>query len=200
MNTNRYYIPETFTEILHNFTREIIRYKPKDILDFSFKYFYFLEKGLPFLYEPNQSNPIENNNNKENDLFQNNDDKKELSSVPPLMYIQKINQGVNTPINSEESRNSNKTNGSGIARLSKNFVNEIIEQDLKNKALNNDKEAFLKETNENNNSLNKYDEELNKTGETFNNISGVTEDKNEIRHFIGTVIENSIKYTLEEDI
>lgn len=41
---NKYEIPEQFPEILSNFTREIVRNQPKDILDFAIKYFYNLEK------------------------------------------------------------------------------------------------------------------------------------------------------------
>ena len=188
-------------EIIHNFTREIIRNKPEDILDFLIKYFYSLEKGIPFSYNPNQSEPLDNNNNNEKeDLIQDNKKlNKESDSIHPLFYIQKINQAINTPINSEESRNSNQTNGSGIAFLSKNFVNEIIEEDLKNKESNNHRETFLNEKDENNIIRNKNEEEFNKTGETFNNISGATEDKDGIRNFVGNIMDSAIRTSLEKD-
>ena len=48
--SNKFPIPEEFPEILHDFTREIIRYRPKDILDFSIQYFYYQEKLLPLNY------------------------------------------------------------------------------------------------------------------------------------------------------
>ena len=194
-------IHEKLAEILHNFTREIIRNKPKDILDFLIKYFYSLEKGIPFSYNPNQLEPLEsNNNNEKEDLIQDNKKlNKESDSIHPLFYIQNINQAINTPINSEESRNSNQTNGSGIAFLSKNFVNEIIEEDIKNKESNNHKEAFPNKKNENNNIRNKNEEEFNKTGETFNNISGATEDKDKIRNFVGNIMDIAIKSSLEKD-
>ena len=192
---------EKLAEIIHCFTREIIRNKPKDILDFSIKYFYCLEKGIPFSYNSNQLEPLEsNNNNEKEDLIQDNKKlNKESDSIHPLFYIQNINQAINTPINSEESRNSNQTNGSGIAFLSKNFVNEIIEEDIKNKESNNHKEAFPNKKNENNNIRNKNEEEFNKTGETFNNISGATEDKDKIRNFVGNIMDIAIKSSLEKD-
>lgn len=40
-------VKEDFSEILHDFSRSIIYHKPKDILDFSVKYFYSLEKKIP---------------------------------------------------------------------------------------------------------------------------------------------------------
>ena len=188
-------------EIIHNFTREIIRNKPEDILDFLIKYFYSLEKGIPFSYNPNQPLPLDNNNNNEKeDLIQDNKKlNKESDSIHPLFYIQNMNQAINTPINSEESRNSNQTNGSGIAFLSKNFENEIIEEDLKNKEPNNHRETFLNKKDENNIIRNKKEEEFNKTGETFNNISGAAEDKDGIRNFVGNIMDFAIRTSLEKD-
>ena len=48
--SNKYPIPEKFPEILHDFSREVLRYMPKDILDFSVQYFYSLEIGSPLNY------------------------------------------------------------------------------------------------------------------------------------------------------
>ena len=187
---------EKLAEIIHCFTREIIRNKPKDILDFSIKYFYCLEKGIPFSYNSNQLEPLEsNNNNEKKDLIQDNKKlNKDSDSNHPLFYIQNKNQGINNPINSEKSRNSNQTNRSGISYLSKNF-----EEDIKNKESNNHKETFNNEKNKNNNIPNKNKEEFYKTGETFNNISGATEDKDEIRNFVGNIMGIAIKSSLEKD-
>ena len=194
-------IHEKLAEIIHNFTREIILNKPKDILDFSIKYFYSLEKRIPFSYNPNLLEPLESNNNSEKkDLIQDNKKlNKESDSIHPLFYIQNINQGINNPINSEESRNSNQTNGRGNEYFSKNVVNEIIEEDIINKESNYHKEAFLNEKNENNYIPDKNEEEFNKTGETFNNISGGTEDKDEIRNFIGNIMDIAIKSSLKKN-
>ena len=48
--SNKYLIPEEFPNILHDYAREVVRYMPKDILDFSIQYFYYLEKGLKLNY------------------------------------------------------------------------------------------------------------------------------------------------------
>ena len=38
---------EEFQKILHDYGKAVIRYNPKDIIDFSYKYFYCLENGIP---------------------------------------------------------------------------------------------------------------------------------------------------------
>ena len=45
--SNKFPIPEKFPQILHDYIKEVIRNQPKDILDFSFKYFYSLENKIP---------------------------------------------------------------------------------------------------------------------------------------------------------
>ena len=56
--SNKYPIPEKFPEILHDFSREVLRYMPKDILDFSVQYFYSLETGTPLNYIEGASKDI----------------------------------------------------------------------------------------------------------------------------------------------
>ena len=56
--SNKFPIPEKFPEILHDFAREVVRYQPKDILDFSIQYFYYLENGLPLNYTLGGSSTI----------------------------------------------------------------------------------------------------------------------------------------------
>ena len=47
---NNNLISEEFQKIFNAFTKEIIRHHPKDIIDFSYKYFYSLENNIPFTY------------------------------------------------------------------------------------------------------------------------------------------------------
>lgn len=42
-------ISDEFGTILKNYTKEVIRYQPKDIIDFSYQYFYCLEKNIPLI-------------------------------------------------------------------------------------------------------------------------------------------------------
>ena len=45
--SNKYFIQEEFQKILNNFTKAIIFYKPKDIIDFAVNYFISLERKIP---------------------------------------------------------------------------------------------------------------------------------------------------------
>ena len=192
--SNKFLIPEEFPAILHDFAREVVRYMPKDILDFSIQYFYYLEKGSKLNYieggskdipktsdahelkieESNISNPNTQKmfNNKNETNQNNNKEKKETL----------------TPINSEESRNSKQsavTNGSGIVSLSKNFVNKIYEKS----------QRIVEELKEN--EQNQGNIRFNNTGDTFSNISGDDNDKTGVRSFVGNVMEDALKIALE---
>ena len=43
----KHYVPEDFQQILSNFSKTIILYKPKDIIDFAISYFISLERNVP---------------------------------------------------------------------------------------------------------------------------------------------------------
>lgn len=52
-------IPKDFPNILHDFTRDLIYEQPKDLIEFSYKYFLALENGQM----PNSSQHSQNVNN-----------------------------------------------------------------------------------------------------------------------------------------
>ena len=202
--SNKYLIPEQFPKILHDYAREVVRYMPEDIFDFSIQYFYSLEKGLklnyikggskdiPKISESNRLNTnsdlnisISTNPNTQNMFYNNNNNVTKENN-------NKEKKEILTPINSDESRNSklsSVTNGSGIVSLSKNFVNKICEQsqrivrDLKKNEQHN-------VDNDNNN-------KLNRTGDTFSNISGDDNDKIGVRNFVGNIMGIALKAALE---
>ena len=199
--SNKYLIPEKFPKILHDYAREVVRYMPEDIFDFSIQYFYSLEKGLklnyiqggskdiPKISENNKLNAnsdlnisVSTNPNTQN-MFYNNNATKENNN--------KEKKEILTPINSDESRNSKLsavTNGSGIVSLSKNFVNKICEQSQR--LVRELKKNELYNTENDNN-------KLNKTGDSFSNISGDDNDKTGVRNFVGNVIGDALKTALE---
>ena len=199
--SNKYLIPEQFPKILHDYAREVVRYMPEDIFDFSIQYFYSLEKGLklnyiqggskeiPKISENNKLNAnsdlnisVSTNPNTQN-MFYNNNATKENNN--------NIKKEILTPINSDESRNSKLsavTNGSGIVSLSKNFVNKICEQSQRLVRELKKNELYNAE-NDNN--------KLNKTGDSFSNISGDDNDKTGVRNFVGNVIGDALKTALE---
>ena len=75
--SNQFPIPETFPEILHNFAKEIVRYQPNDIYDFSIQYFHCLENEIPLNYTPGASSNIQHqeDKNKESIIEDNNTNK-----------------------------------------------------------------------------------------------------------------------------
>ena len=199
--SNKYLIPEKFPKILHDYAREVVRYMPEDIFDFSIQYFYSLEKGLklnyiqggskdiPKISENNKLNAnsdlnisVSTNPNTQN-MFYNNNATKENNN--------NIKKEILTPINSDESRNSKLsavTNGSGIVSLSKNFVNKICEQSQRLVRELKKNELYNAE-NDNN--------KLNRTEDSFSNISGDDNDKTGVRNFVGNVIGDALKTVLE---
>ena len=221
--SNKFPIPEKFPEILHDYAREVVRYMPKDILDFSIQYFYSLDQNVPFNYMEGASSGLpklsyaleqkekskENrdtlstpslatNQNTQNMFYK----QSEISAKKDEREIKEIKETnsskINSPIGTEESKHeSNYTNGSGVVGISKNFVNNIFE--------NNKKKEYLTIENETENNVGRNIEnenrgdKFNKSGTTFSNISGNSSTKNGVRNFVGDVINESKKYVIENE-
>lgn len=221
--SNKFPIPEKFPEILHDYAREVVRYMPKDILDFSIQYFYSLDQNIPLNYKEGASNDLpkiteaieQREKTKENRETLSTPSLATNSNTQNMFYKQneisgrKINQEVNeiketissknnTPIATEESKQESVvTNGSGVVGISKNFVSNIFEKEkLKIKEyLKFDKIAQNKI--ESAPDSGSRGEKFNKSGNTFSNISGNSTTKNGIRHFVGDVLTESKKYAIE---
>ena len=221
--SNKFPIPEKFPEILHDFAREVVRYMPKDILDFSIQYFYSIEENIPLNYIEGGSKDIpkisysleqkekakENretlttpslatNPNTQNMFFKENEisDKKE-EERDKINEIKETNSSKNnTPLLTEESKQESvATNGSGVVGLSRNFVGNLFENNKKklkeaNVATDRDVIDSNRDT---------KGEKFNKSGATFSNISGNSNDKNGVRNFVGGVITDSKKSALENE-
>ena len=218
--SNKFPIPEKFPEILHDYAREVVRYMPKDILDFSIQYFYSLDQNIPLNYMEGASKDLpklsyaleqkekskENretlstpslatNNNTQN-MFYKQTDVSAKKIENEIKEIKETNSSrVNSPRLTEESkRESVYTNGSGVVDISKKFVANIFE----------DNEKKIKELNlgnlpgNNSEPMSKRDK-FNKSGTTFSNISGNSSTKNGVRNFVGDVFTESRKYVTEND-
>ena len=221
--SNKFPIPEKFPEILHDFAREVVRYMPKDILDFSIQYFYYLEQNIPLNYieggskdlpkityaleqkekakenRDNISTPISisTNPNTQNKFYKQN----ELSTKKMEKEINAIKETnsskINSPIGTEESKQSNFTNGSGVVGISKNFVANIFEDNQKKLKNNLTLEINANSTNKNN--INNEKNGFNISGGTFNNISGNSSTKNGVKKFVGDVINVSKQNARENE-
>ena len=69
INNNKFPIPENFEEILHDYIKNVIKYQPNNIAEFSYEYFKNLENNN--CYE-NNNNDINNNKNNNNEDIKNN--------------------------------------------------------------------------------------------------------------------------------
>ena len=83
--SNKYLIPEQFPKILHDYAREVVRYMPEDIFDFSIQYFYSLEKGLKLNYIQGGSKDIPKIS--ENNKLNNNSDLNISISTNQILKI-----------------------------------------------------------------------------------------------------------------
>ena len=195
--SNKYPIPEKFPEILHNFSREVVRYMPKDILDFAIQYFYSLETSSPFNYISGGSKNIPitdlNNDNNNND---NKITKEELKEE--IKEIEDKNlSNINTPQHSEYNQSrpdSEKSRGSGIVRSSKIFVNNIFENSKRKirESMNIKPENYLEIINDN-----YYIENINE--HSFSDISLNNEDKNIVINFVDNIFSDFKKNNISEN-
>ena len=222
--SNKYPIPEKFPEILHDFSREVLRYMPKDILDFAVQYFYSLETSTPLNFiegasknipksveEPvifekkeqlkdkrqEMSTPsITTNQNTQNLFFKQGEqsEKRKEKERDEIKELKETNSSkMNTPQLSEASRpQSQQSHGSGVVSTSKRFVNDVLESSqLKVKE---SLKIYAKKDQEKNDNENIY----NRSGHTFSDISGNSEDKNLVRSFVGEMFTNYKKNNSEE--
>ena len=101
---NKYEIPEQFPKILSNFTREIVRNQPKDILDFAIRYFYNLEKKM-FPYPSINSNKYSTinseKNNNQTEIMSSNNEQSDIDIIKDYN-----NNKENQIIQNENSKNS----------------------------------------------------------------------------------------------
>lgn len=221
--SNKFPIPEKFPEILHDYAREVVRYMPKDILDFSIQYFYSLDQNIPLNYKEGASNDLpkiteaieQREKTKENRETLSTPSLATNSNTQNMFYKQneisgrKINQEVNeiketissknnTPIGTEESKQESVvTNGSGVVGISKNFVSNIFENEKLKIKENLKFDKIAQNKIESAPDSGSRGEKFNKSGNTFSNISGNSTTKNGIRHFVGDVLTESKKYAIE---
>ena len=146
---NKYYIQEEFQQILNNFTKAIIYYKPNDIIDFAIKYFISLEKKIPLkqIEKQKSKNSLEpesalnkeqnNTNDRKSDLndsnsqdnLEDNENSESVKKVPMTKEFEEI-------IKINENGNKNKIkNGDNDLEISaseterekvKDFISELF--------------------------------------------------------------------------
>ena len=124
--SNKYLIPEKFPKILHDYAREVVRYMPEDIFDFSIQYFYSLEKGLKLNYIQGGSKDIPkiSENNK---LNANSDLNISVSTNPNTQNMFYNNNATKENNNKEKKEIISETNDKKLLNkesFSENFKDE----------------------------------------------------------------------------
>ena len=161
--SKKFPIPEKFPEILHDYAREVVRYMPKDILDFSIQYFYFIEQNINFNYIEGGSNSLPKINNATPSLSTNGNTQNKFNDKNRILKNDKENDILSD------------------------------KKEVKNKIENNREEIEDNNSLENNEIIQLFNREkiYNKSSSTFSNISGSSEVKNEIRNFVGELMIES---------
>ncbi len=141
-HSNQFPIPEGFPEILHDYAKEVVRYQPEDILDFSIQYFYSLENGISLNFIPGNSSNIKNeetenikiDETKEDNNIQNNEENIILESENKnnteenFGFRQTVmgTEGTDSKNNSRLYSASSISNNSELKRTAQAFIGDVI--------------------------------------------------------------------------
>ena len=180
--SKKFPIPEKFPEILHDFAREVVRYNPKDILDFSIQYFYYIENNLPLNYTLGGSSNIPKS------LYENIEkEKSNRENLTTPISVGKTNISTANQFYSHQENENEKNNRKESAQKSVTAI-EIEKQ----KEINEETEEEKKSTDKN---LPLTNEMKNLIGldrplTTFSGISGTDSVKKGIRDFTNELIGN----------
>ena len=137
-----HYIQEEFQEILANFTKTIMLYKPKNIIDFAINYFTSLEKKIPLdqlLEKQNNLNSFgtettlnnENSLNKDEDIdlddsiSQNNDSKIKVPISEEFKKFIGLKKAENKRLKNESNELETSQSNSQRDKI-KDFVSELF--------------------------------------------------------------------------
>jgi hypothetical protein len=166
--SNQFPIPESFPEILHNFAKEIVRYKPNDIYDFSIQYFYCLENEIPLNYTPGASSNIHHkeDKNKETLIEDNNTNKINNNNI--------IN---NEDVNDNINENSDDNIDEHYEKKAKEFIDDVLKKSF---------QFVQNEINENKIENEEDEKSINKNSSEDNNI-----ENNEMNQEILLTSENN---------
>ena len=166
--SNQFPIPESFPEILHNFAKEIVRYKPNDIYDFSIQYFYCLENEIPLNYTPGASSNIHHkeDKNKETLIEDNNTNKINNNNI--------IN---NEDVNNNINENSDDNIDEHYEKKAKEFIDDVLKKSF---------QFVQNEINENKIENEEDEKSINKNSSEDNNI-----ENNEMNQEILLTSENN---------
>ena len=184
--SNKYPIPEKFPQILHDFAKEVVRCQPKDIIDFSFQYFFNLENIITTSYSPlaTQRNTTLNSeqNNIQTESLPTNKEQSEINVIKDydMNKDDEINKNDNSKNISHNNENDEEDKNNSLNQLKEPEAVVPLSKDLEELIKNKEKKEIEKEK--------KIEDEKEKNGEnTPSMYSGISEndaEKKGVKDFI----------------
>ena len=184
--SNKYPIPEKFPQILHDYAKEVVRCQPKDIIDFSFQYFFNLENRITSSFTPLATQRNTSLNSEQNiiqtESMPINTEQSEINVIIDSKDDKIINNDNSKNITQNYERNDEDENNSennqliepeAVVPLSKDFEELIKNKEEKEKGKKiKEKEEEEKEKNEE------------KTPSMYSGISGNDPEKQGVKDFV----------------
>ncbi len=173
---NKFPIPEDLDSIIKEFSREVNREKPQDILDFAVEYFRAKEENIPFKYIPLK--PGEKREYEIKKLEKK--ESKDSSKRPPS------SKSVSKQSNYNESHSEMSSVGGENA---KNFIGNIIRDSMKDISQIENMEKILKNNLTEKNDKNDKNDKSEKSEKSISKKSSVNENKENEDTFMNPIID-----------
>ena len=172
-------ISDEFAIILKNYSKEIIRHHPKDIIDFSYQYFFCLEKNIPLMSTIETRIETERSSNN-------------IKSAIPKAIVPSINEPQENNISSDNIINNNSKivthNNSEIGN--ENDDNNNLEDSPIKVPISKEMEELIKKT--------EKKENKKRPISSFSGLSENNEEKQGIKDFISDLFFESEQNTKEQ--
>ena len=193
---------EEFSKILYEFTKSIIYYKPKDILDFSYKYFYSLENKIPlsstFGTQVNTeltANPEQTINQKETIYSTNKQNDEDLIKDKNNIITDNDMDNENEIIKKSDSKNITHNNSENE---NKSENNELEDSEIQ-VPIGKDIEDLIKKREENEEKEEKTIKDIKERPmSSFSGISGTNSQKQGVKDFIADLFNESEEIAKEQ--
>ena len=167
---NKFPIPEDLGSIIKEFSREVNREKPQDILDFAVEYFRAKEENIPFKYIPLK--PGEKREYEIKKLEKK--ESKDSSKRPPS------SNSVSKQSNYNESHSEMSSVG---GKNAKHFIGNIIRDSMKDISQMENMEKILKSN------LTEKNDKSEKSEKSISKKSSITENKENEDNFMNPILD-----------
>ena len=153
---DKYPIPDSFPEIIHDLTREMVMRQPKDIYDFAYEYFKSKENNTIFNYPYGSWQIVQNQNNIIRNKFGSEKLLNKIDEDDKIKLNEEKKEDINLNNVEEQNNNDNLLNYENKNKELNNLEiknEEINDLEMKNKEVNleMENEEIINKDSENNN-------------------------------------------------